>query len=412
MQRTYDEGAFNLHNLPDHRARSAHEVFRAEDAVISAPGAPSYAVVAGAGDHRTARASGGADRALYDRLDRLESNQEGLTLRQAMMESLNDEDRGECPSHVSADFVLKHVHKPETFSGVSNGAGKSTMFREWLLQMENYLLAVSAPRVTCVQIAVSFLRGTAAAYWHARAVTLRRDGKNPGQWNVFCAAMLERYASRAPELAARAKLQELRQNSLTIHEYMTQFDDCYVHIPTYDEDDKVFRFLWGLRPEWQAKVAVNPSTAARWSSYLALTQFIVAHSAELMANMFTELGKHLGKRPRGDAGGGGHSRAPHPKRQKQGGGGGRKGKGPQYTKDGKRIIRLDDLDRDNPDANSVLLLRTARPNAPLVQRSARVVAYCMKNQLCGSCYGSEHVASKCTALPKPADALPAGCPRG
>ena len=56
-------------------------------------------------------------------------------------------------------------------------------------------------------------------------------------------------------------------------QYVNAFDDCYAHIPNYDEADKVHRFLRGLRPNLRNRLCINPVTFKRWTRYNAMVAY-------------------------------------------------------------------------------------------------------------------------------------------
>jgi hypothetical protein len=295
----------------------------------------------------------------------------------------------------------KHVHKPDCFSGNT----KTLSFREWVFQMENYMMATRIPVNARVPIAVSFLRGNAAIFWHARRQSLANEGKDPYVWAVFTASMLDRYASRAPELIARAKLQSLRQNSLSIQEYITQFDECYMHIPTFDESDKIFRFLDGLRANWKDKVSVNPTTAARWTSYNALTRFVVDHAAEFVTDTLTEyVHQAKGKRRfaatgNGSTPNGGGVTGSHRTTGSAGASAHKRRKFGEKPNTGPRkMVRMTDIDFTNPDPSQSVRVKNA--NQIPVTRSAPVFAYCRSHNMCAGCYKTTHqLVKECTLAP-------------
>ena len=81
----------------------------------------------------------------------------------------------------------------------------------------------------------------------------------PFTWIDFLPYLAEKFDHKNPELAARTKLQLLMQHNMTVHQYLREFEACYAHILDYDERDTIFRFLFGLKPEWRAtQVPVKP----------------------------------------------------------------------------------------------------------------------------------------------------------
>ena len=81
-----------------------------------------------------------------------------------------------------------------------------------------------------------------------------------GYWKVFKKAMYERFGYKNAEHAARDRLHSLEQRNMSYAQYVNAFDDCYAHIPNYDEADKVHRFLRGLRPNLRNRLCINPVT--------------------------------------------------------------------------------------------------------------------------------------------------------
>ena len=95
--------------------------------------------------------------------------------------------------------------------------------------------------------------------------------------------MNERFEHRNPELAARDKLMGLRQNNLTLHQYLREFEACYAFIPKWDEADKIHRFLYGLKPYFNGKFCVDPATHQRWTSFDAMIAYISAYISDDMS---------------------------------------------------------------------------------------------------------------------------------
>ena len=85
--------------------------------------------------------------------------------------------------------------------------------------------------------------------------------------------MYERFGYKNAEHAARDRLHDLEQRNMSFAQYVNAFDDCYAHIPHYDEADKVHRFLRGLRPGLRNKLCINPATAKRWTRYIAMVAY-------------------------------------------------------------------------------------------------------------------------------------------
>ena len=107
------------------------------------------------------------------------------------------------------------VNNPACFDG------RSVPFHNWAIEMENYLSAVCYDPSMGVGIATQFLRGDAMKWWSLNSRQLVRAGHSlPLTWIDFQPYLAERFDHKNPELAARTKLQLLRQHNMTVHQYL------------------------------------------------------------------------------------------------------------------------------------------------------------------------------------------------
>ena len=94
--------------------------------------------------------------------------------------------------------MSKLVNKPACFDG------HSFPFRDWAIEMENYLSAVCYDPCMGVGIATQFLRGDAMKWWSLKSRQLVRAGHFlPLTWIDFQPYLAERFDHKNPELVAR-----------------------------------------------------------------------------------------------------------------------------------------------------------------------------------------------------------------
>jgi hypothetical protein len=177
-----------------------------------------------------------------------------------------------------------------------------------------------------------------------------------------------------PEMAARNKLQNLRQGSLSVHAYLKEFEGCYAHIPVVDEKDKIFRFMFGLNAHLRDKFAVNPTTHRMWESFTALVAYITNFVSDTPAAPGAIADKipastHTGGTPANLKAKGGINKANNKKR------GMSAEKGAKFAK---------------PVTN--------KNNRPVTRTNA-VKAFCMQHKLCLGCYGAGHFVANCEKAP-------------
>ena len=134
--------------------------------------------------------------------------------------------------------MTKVVNKPSTFDGT---AGR---FHEWKNEVQMYLRIMNFSSEQEASIVQGYLRGTALAWWIQKLDNMSaNDIPPPATFDEFMHYLNERFDHRNPELAARDKLMSLRQNNLSLHQYLCEFEGCYAFISKWDEADKIHRFI-------------------------------------------------------------------------------------------------------------------------------------------------------------------------
>lgn len=175
--------------------------------------------------------------------------------------------------------LTKVVNKPGIYDGTA-----AARFHEWKNEVQMYLRVMKFPKDQEAGIVQSYLKGTALAWYMQKIEKLETDGLDvPASWEQLLPLLNERFEHRNPELAARDKLMNLRQGSMTLHQYLKEFEGCYAYIPRWDEADKIHRFLFGLRTNLRAKFCVDPATHSWWNSFDGLVSYITSYISDDMS---------------------------------------------------------------------------------------------------------------------------------
>lgn len=176
--------------------------------------------------------------------------------------------------------LTKVVNKPGLFDGVTAGR-----FHEWRNEVQMYLRVMKFPPQQEAGIVQSYLKGTALAWYIQKLEKLEANGQPvPTSWEQLLPLLNERFEHRNPELVARDRLMNLRQGSLTLHQYLKEFEGCYAYIPRWEEADKIHRFLFGLKNHLRAKFCVDPATHSWWTSFDGLVSYITAYMSDDMTS--------------------------------------------------------------------------------------------------------------------------------
>jgi hypothetical protein len=207
----------------------------------------------------------------------------------AEIRSLGDQSYGKslgAPAERRLDLT-KVVNKPSTFDGTTG------RFHEWKNEVQIFLRIMNFSPAQEASIVQGYLRGTALAWWIQKLEHMSANGiEPPATHDEFMHYLNERFDHRNPELASRDKLMGLRQNNLTLHQYLREFESCYAFIPKWDEADKIHRFMYGLKPYYRSKFSVDPVTHKWWISFDALIAYISAFISDDVSGR-AETGKGL-----------------------------------------------------------------------------------------------------------------------
>jgi hypothetical protein len=272
----------------------------------------------------------------------------------------------------SAEQLMRVLPRPMQFDGTKQ-------FTEFRAQMQMYLTSVKLPTNMQAPVAAAYLIGPALQWWMQHSVT----NPMPSSWEEMLTLLNARFDHLNPEMAARNRLQSLRQGAMSVHAYLKEFEACYAHIPVVDETDKIFRFLYGLSNNLKDKFAVNPTTHRMWESFPALVAYITNFVADAPPPTGA-LSDILDKAPSAKAP---VSSSPNHLKPKGG-----------VTKpNSKNKGRQMSAEAGNKMAATMF----NKANKP-INRTKAIKSHCIKNGLCICCFKKTdppHRADECTANP-------------
>ena len=139
--------------------------------------------------------------------------------------------------------------KPARFDGQACPAD------EWTFEMELYFDACGIQDPQRLRFAGAMLTGPALIWWR----TLLLDNANPNPvvtWDDFKAAISHQFKHVDSVKQARQLLRGLRQTA-TVSRYYTAFAQAALQIPGMTDDEKMDRFVTGLKPSIQREIMLR-----------------------------------------------------------------------------------------------------------------------------------------------------------
>lgn len=138
------------------------------------------------------------------------------------------------------------VPKPPRFNGWERESVPN-----WCHQMSTFLEAsgISLGSETAVKTAAGYFSGPALTWWRSRLALAQQDSSTAiTSWTALETAIRSQFITVSTERTARNRLQTLRQRR-SVRQYAHEFNVCMIELPDMDEQDKIYRFLSGLKPE-------------------------------------------------------------------------------------------------------------------------------------------------------------------
>ena len=159
--------------------------------------------------------------------------------------------------------------KPDKYSGQPGKAD------QWAFEMELYFAATGIQDPKCVPFAAAMLTDNAAIWWRS----VCHDTSNPiSSWSEFKAELLLNFKHCDNQKAARIRLRSMRQRT-SVAQYYADFTQATLQIPGITDDEKMDRFLDGLKPNLQREITLREP-----ADFNALVK--MAHKASLEALVY------------------------------------------------------------------------------------------------------------------------------
>jgi hypothetical protein len=136
--------------------------------------------------------------------------------------------------------------------------------------MAHFLTLAKVPKHVGVGTAVNYLKGGPQRYWFAMEPSLRAQGRDPTDWEVFRACMVQGFGAVDPEVTARHKIYAPRQGEGSGEEYARHLQMLFADLSTgpMSEADKLFVFFRGMRAALADRVSLNHQ-GERWATFAA-----------------------------------------------------------------------------------------------------------------------------------------------
>jgi hypothetical protein len=184
---------------------------------------------------------------MLDRMHRF--GQDVGNVVQNLWSEIQQSKRSKQTSNVS--MVSAKPPKPDPFSGSTSPGDRVDL---WLFTMERYCDAVKMQAEQRVPFAATFLRSGAATWWRAH-LTLVREEKEQliTDWSRFSASITAQFKPVNWRKIARDKLHNLRQIG-SVSQYVYTFHALCLDVGNISEDEKLDRFIRGLKPRVQQEV--------------------------------------------------------------------------------------------------------------------------------------------------------------
>ena len=137
--------------------------------------------------------------------------------------------------------------KPDKYSG---RPGKAD---QWAFEMEQYFAATGIQDPQRVPFAAAMLTDNAAIWWRSAC---QDTSHTISSWSVFKAELILNFKHYDNQKAARNRLRTLRQRT-SVAQYYADFMQATLEIPGITEDEKMDRFLDGLKPTLQREITLR-----------------------------------------------------------------------------------------------------------------------------------------------------------
>jgi Retrotransposon gag protein len=155
------------------------------------------------------------------------------------------------------------MNKPPMFHG---RPGESV--EDWIFALEQYFSVVPIRPGRQILFAASYLQGSAATWWRQRFEL--NTPSSAITWDVFTAGLRAQFRPINAAKLARDRLATIRQVT-SVADYVARFQNIMLDLPNMDEEDRIDRFLRGLKSHVQESVALQQPTSILKAYALANT---------------------------------------------------------------------------------------------------------------------------------------------
>ncbi|KAG5535161.1 hypothetical protein RHGRI_023069 [Rhododendron griersonianum] len=215
------------------------------------------------------------ERTEEQRADSLRSQQfragQGQGMRQNSMSDWTHDllQRNQHETYDTAGDITKKIKmEVPDFEGKVN----PTLFHDWLASIEEYFDWYGMADDRRVRFAKMKLVGLAKIWWMGVEGDIRRLGQPPiGTWQEMKAKLREKYMPSNYHEKLCEQLIELKQNNMSVAEYMQKFDELKMRSQvTEDSSQTLARFKAGLRPDIRRELLRQPLYSLEHAFQVAL----------------------------------------------------------------------------------------------------------------------------------------------
>ena len=174
--------------------------------------------------------------------------------------------------------------KPDKYNGA---LGKAD---QWCFEVEKYFECCNLQDPQRVPYAGAMLTGNAAIWWRS----VCQEAANPiTTWAQFKADLIYNFKHIDDVKLARDRLRSLRQRT-SVAGYYADFTRAIFQIPGITEEEKMDRFLSGLKPALQKEIALREPTTFADLTKMASKLDTVLYSADRRSYLASNLARSAG----------------------------------------------------------------------------------------------------------------------
>lgn len=184
------------------------------------------------------------------------------------------------------------VPKPKAYGGVRNAREVDN----FLWSMEQYFTASNIQDDnTKVRAAPTYLSDGAVLWWRMKCLEVERGTCQVETWQQFKMELKKQFYPENVEYEARGRLRRL-SHSKSIRDYVAEFQDILLEIPTITGSESLFTFLEGLKP-WARQELQRRNVESLAEAISAAERLVEVKSSEPSATPIRRGTNDKGKAP-------------------------------------------------------------------------------------------------------------------